>query len=66
MTCFWDAILQRLTQEDFNNLQQIRMIIKESGSIGTFKLGNLEIIIHKMEELQTNLIFNDIEENKHV
>ncbi len=54
----------KLTQEDFNNLQQIRMIIKESGSIGTFKLGNLEIIIHKLEELQTNLIFNDIEENK--
>lgn len=44
------------TQEDFQILQQLNEIIKDSGEIGKFILGNLTITIQNMNEYQTSLI----------
>lgn len=44
------------TQEDFQILQQLNEIIKDSGEIGKFILGNLIITIQNMNEYQTSLI----------
>jgi len=44
------------TQEDFNMLVQLNMIVKQSGQIGEFKLGNLKITINSMNEYQNELI----------
>lgn len=44
------------TQEDFQILQQLNEIIKDSGEIGEFILGNLTITIQNMNEYQTSLI----------
>jgi hypothetical protein len=44
------------TQQDFNIIQQLSAIIKDSGEIGQFQLGNLVITINKMDEYQNNLI----------
>ncbi len=46
----------KLTQEDYNAIQQLGFIINESGGIGKFKLGNLNVTINKLEQLQNNLI----------
>ena len=46
----------KLTQEDYNAIQQLGFIINESGAIGKFKLGNLNVTINKLEQLQNNLI----------
>jgi glycosyltransferase involved in cell wall biosynthesis len=43
-------------QEDFIIIQQLAEIIKDSGDIGTFQIGNLKIIINKLTEYQNNLI----------
>tara|TARA_R100000951_G_scaffold116480_1_gene128538 strand:+ start:219 stop:1433 length:1215 start_codon:yes stop_codon:yes gene_type:complete len=43
-------------QEDFQILQKISEIIKDSGEIGSFQLGNLFIDIIQMNEYQNNLI----------
>lgn len=43
-------------QQDFQFIQQIGDIIKQSGRIGKSKLGNLVVEIKEMNELQDNLI----------
>jgi hypothetical protein len=43
-------------QEDFQILQKISEIIKDSGEVGSFQLGNLFIDIIQMNEYQNNLI----------
>ena len=45
-----------LTQEDFNIIQQLSEILKDSGEIGEFELGNLKIYIHSLTEYQNDLI----------
>jgi glycosyltransferase involved in cell wall biosynthesis len=45
--------------QSFNIIQQLPNIIKESGDIGRFELGeDLTVTINKIEELQNNLIKN--------
>lgn len=44
------------TQQDFQTIQQLSEIIKDSGEIGKFQLGNLFIEITQMNEYQNNLI----------
>ena len=46
----------KCTQQDVNILQQFSQIIKDSGGIGEFQLGNLFISIIKMNEYQNELI----------
>lgn len=46
----------KCTQQDVNILQQFSQIIKDSGEIGEFQLGNLFISIIKMNEYQNELI----------
>jgi len=53
----------RFTQQDFQTIQQLTEIIKDSGSIGKFILGNLEITINEMNEIQNELIFIDTQYN---
>ena len=43
-------------QQDFQIIQQLPEIIKDSGQIGKFQLGNLFISIIQMNEYQNNLI----------
>ena len=43
-------------QDDFTIIQQLPEIIKDSGTIGTFQLGNLFIDIIQMNEYQSKLI----------
>jgi len=43
-------------QQDFTTIQQLNDIIKESGEIGSFELGNLKITINSMNEYQNALI----------
>jgi len=45
-----------LNQNDFTNIQRLSQIIKQSGQIGNFKLGNLSIDIIQMNEYTNNLI----------
>ena len=44
------------TQQDFTTIQQLNDIIKESGEIGSFELGNLKITINSINEHQNTLI----------
>jgi len=44
------------TQEDFNNIMNLNAIIKGSGNIGEFELGNLHIKINALNEYQNDLI----------
>ena len=44
------------TQQDFQIIQQLSEIIKESGEIGIFQLGNLFINIVQMNQYQNDLI----------
>lgn len=44
------------TQQDYNIIQQLNDIIKDSGEIGSFELGNLKITINSMDEYQNSLI----------
>ena len=46
----------RFTQQDFQIIQQLPEIIKESGEVGEFELGNLFIDIIQLNEYQNNLI----------
>jgi hypothetical protein len=41
---------------DYNVIQQLPQIIKDSGEIGKFELGNLKINISKTTEYQNDLI----------
>jgi len=43
-------------QQDFNTIQHLNDIIKESGEIGSFELGNLKITINSIDEYQNTLI----------
>ena len=43
-------------QQDFQIIQQLSDIIKDSGTIGTFQLGNLFVDIMQMNEYQSKLI----------
>ena len=44
------------TQQDFQLITQLNDIIKDSGDIGTFQVGNLKITINSLEEYQEDLI----------
>ena len=44
------------TQQDFQIIQQLNVIIKDSGEIGKFELGNLKITINSLNEYQNELI----------
>lgn len=44
------------TQQDFQIIQQLNDIIKDSGEIGEFELGNLKIKITALNEYQNDLI----------
>jgi glycosyltransferase involved in cell wall biosynthesis len=44
------------TQQDFQLIQQLNDIVKESGEIGEFTLGNLKITINSLKEYQNDLI----------
>jgi glycosyltransferase involved in cell wall biosynthesis len=46
----------QLTQQNFQLLQQLPSIIKESGEIGEFELDIFKITINHLEEYQNNLI----------
>ena len=50
--------IDRLTfsQQDFQVIQQLPQIIKDSGQIGRFEIGNLVIEINQMNEYQNQLI----------
>lgn len=52
-----------INQETFNLIQKLSEIIKDSGEIGTFKLGNLTIEVNSLQEYQNDLIF--INNNQH-
>lgn len=44
------------TQEDFISIQQLPQILQTQGEIGTFKVGNLTVIIKALNEYQNSLI----------
>ena len=44
------------TQQDFQIIQQLNDIVKDSGQIGKFELGNLKITINSLKEYQNELI----------
>ena len=44
------------TQEDFGYIQQLSEIIQDSGTVGTFKLGNLQITINNLQTYEQDLI----------
>lgn len=46
----------QLNQTNFQYIQQLPEIIKESGELGEFKLGIFTIIINHLEEYQNNLV----------
>lgn len=47
---------RNFNQQDYNIIQQLNDIIKDSGEIGSFELGNLKITINSMTEYQDTLI----------
>lgn len=47
----------KFTQQDYQIIQQLNDIIKESGEIGVFEIGNLRITINQLNEYQNNLIY---------
>jgi len=44
-------------EQDYTIIHQLSEIIKDSGSIGTFEIGNLKITINSLNEYQNNLIY---------
>jgi hypothetical protein len=46
----------QLNQQNFQIIQQLSEIIKDSGEIGEFELGNLKITINSLKEYQNDLI----------
>lgn len=44
------------TETDYHNIVNLNQIIKESGEIGQFELGNLKIFINDLTEYQNNLV----------
>jgi glycosyltransferase involved in cell wall biosynthesis len=47
-----------LNNEDIRYIHSLSEIIKDSGEIGTFELGNLEITINSLESYENSLIIN--------
>ena len=47
---------KEMNQQDFHILQQIPQIIQQSGTVGEFKLGNLELSIKGMTDRRNDLI----------
>jgi len=45
-------------QEDFGYIQNLSEILSDSGEVGSFKIGNLEITINSMESYENYLIIN--------
>ena len=43
-------------QQDWQHIQQLSLIIQDSGEIGTFNLGNLKITINSLDTHEKNLI----------
>ena len=43
-------------QQDFQTIQQLSAIIKDSGEVGSFELGNLKIIINSLNTYEQDLI----------
>ena len=52
-------------QQDYAYIQNLSEILTDSGDIGTFKIGNLEITINSMETYENNLIINKKQEKNH-
>ena len=48
----------RFTSDDFNYIQNLNAIVKDSGEIGEFELGNLKIKINSLETYEKELICN--------
>ena len=46
----------RITNEDVSYIQQLSQIIQESGEVGTFRLGNLNVTINNLDTYEKNLI----------
>ena len=44
------------TPQDFQLIQQLNAIVKDSGSIGEFKIGGLKITINSLKEYQNDLV----------
>jgi len=49
-------INNKFTEEDYNYIQQLNDIIKETNDTGTFELGNLKVTINSLEEQQNKYI----------
>jgi hypothetical protein len=45
-----------ITQQDYNYIQQLNDIVKETNEAGTFQIGNLKITINSLEEQQHKYI----------
>jgi hypothetical protein len=45
--------------QDYSIIQQFSEIIQDSGEIGEFELGNLKVIVSKLETYESNLIINE-------
>ena len=45
-------------QQDFQYLSQLPDIIKDSGTVGEFQIGNLKITIIALDTFEQNLINN--------
>lgn len=54
----------KFNNDDFTYIRQLPQILSDSGEIGSFGLGNLEININSLETFENNLIIN--KEKKHV
>lgn len=50
--------LDTFNQDDFNIIQNLSKIIQDSGEIGVFSIGNIEIEINKLEDISKSLIIN--------
>jgi hypothetical protein len=48
----------RLNNTDIQYIHSLPEILKDSGELGTFELGNLEISINSLENYEQNLIIN--------
>jgi len=46
----------KFTKDDFNYIQNLSAIIKDSGEVGSFELGNLRITINKLETFEKALV----------
>jgi predicted transport protein len=44
-------------QQDYNIIQQLNDIIKDTNQIGEYKIGNLKITINSLNEYQQDLIY---------